>query len=147
MWSGNPNNTIDSRRTIRLADWVAHLPPECRYFCLQKDVREEDQETLLSSSPIRTFADDELGFFDTAALCACMDLVISVDTSIAHLSGALGRPTWILLSLIPDWRWLADRDDSPWYSTAKLYRQRTAGDWTAVFERVAADLRREFSAG
>ena len=147
VWSGNPNNTIDSRRTIRLADWVAHLPPECRYFCLQKDVREEDQETLLASSLIRTFDDDELGFVDTAALCACMDLVISVDTSIAHLSGALGRPTWILLSLIPDWRWLADRDDSPWYPTAKLYRQRTAGDWTAVFERVAADLRREFSAG
>jgi ADP-heptose:LPS heptosyltransferase len=73
-----------------------------------------------------------------------MDVVISVDTSIAHLSGALGRRTWVLLSFTPDWRWMLDRNDSPWYPTAKLYRQKAVGDWNEVFTRVAADLHREF---
>jgi ADP-heptose:LPS heptosyltransferase len=74
-----------------------------------------------------------------------MDLVISVDTSLAHLSGALGRPTWVLLPEMPDWRWLRDREDSPWYPTMRLYRQTAAGDWNPVLARVAADLQREFS--
>jgi hypothetical protein len=90
-----------------------------------------------------TFADDLLDFVNTAALCECMDVVISVDTSLAHLSGALGQRTWVLLPFNPDWRWLLGRDDSPWYPTARLYRQETVGDWNAVFARVAADLRRE----
>ena len=71
-------------------------------------------------------------FTDTAALCALMDLVISVDTSVAHLSGALGRPTWVLLPYLPDWRWLLERVDSPWYSSVKLYRQAAASDWEPV---------------
>lgn len=69
-----------------------------------------------------------------------MDLVISVDTSVAHLAGAMGRPTWILLPFIPDWRWLLDRDDSPWYSSARLFRQAQAGDWAAVIHRVSVEL-------
>jgi hypothetical protein len=70
--------------------------------------------------------------------------VISVDTSPAHLSGALGQRTWLLLPFAPDWRWLRDRDDCPWYPTMNLYRQKAAGDWNEVFSRVAADLQREF---
>jgi tetratricopeptide (TPR) repeat protein len=143
VWSGNPNNFIDHRRSIRLADWVARLPPEFEYYCLQKQVREADQAAL-ESSPIFSFDDDSLDFVNTAALCECMDVVISVDTSIAHLSGALGQRTWVLLSFIPDWRWLLDRNDTPWYPAMKLYRQKAAGDWNEVFDRVAADLRREF---
>ncbi|MEP6885357.1 MAG: tetratricopeptide repeat-containing glycosyltransferase family protein [Gammaproteobacteria bacterium] len=146
-WSGNPNNPIDQRRSIRLADWAAQLPPEFDYFCLQKDVREEDRAVLDSSPLISSIADDELDFVSTAALCECMDVVVSVDTSLAHLSGALGRPTWILLPFTPDWRWLQDRDDSPWYPSAKLYRQKAAGEWNEVFARVAADLREKFQAG
>jgi ADP-heptose:LPS heptosyltransferase len=76
-----------------------------------------------------------------------MDLVVSVDTSLPHLSAALGQRTWVLLSAVPDWRWLRDREDTPWYPTMKLYRQKTAGDWNDVFARVAADLRREFPTG
>jgi tetratricopeptide (TPR) repeat protein len=144
VWSGNPNNTIDHRRSIRLADWVAHLPPKFEYFCLQKDVREADRAALGSSPFIVSFDDNLLDFANTAALCECMDVVISVDTSLAHLSGALGRPTWVLLPFNPDWRWMLGRDDSPWYPTAKLYRQKAAGDWNEVFARVAADLHREF---
>jgi tetratricopeptide (TPR) repeat protein len=144
VWSGNPNNTIDLRRSIRLADWVAHLPSEFQYFRLQRQVREADQATLDSNPFIVSFDDNLLDFDNTAALCECMDVVISVDTSIAHLSGALGRPTWVLLPFNPDWRWLLDRGDSPWYPTAKLYRQRAAGDWNEVFARVATDLHRKF---
>ena len=73
-----------------------------------------------------------------------MDLVISVDTSVAHLSGALGKKTWVMLTVAADWRWLIDRADSPWYPTMRLFRQGTRGDWEAVFEQVARELRREF---
>jgi len=144
VWSGNPGNTIDRRRSIPLADLAGRLPREFEYFCLQKDVREEDRATLDSSSRIFSFDEDSLNFANTAALCECMDLVISVDTSIAHLSGALGLPTWLLLPHVPDWRWMRERDDSPWYPTMKLYRQKTAGDWDEVFARVAADLSQQF---
>jgi ADP-heptose:LPS heptosyltransferase len=141
VWSGNPNNTIDRRRSIRLREWMPHLPADFQYFCLQKDVREEDREALEASENIFSFDDDSMDFADTAALCECMDVVVSVDTSVAHLSGALGRPTWILLPHVPDWRWMLDREDTPWYPTAKLYRQRAPDDWNETFARVAADLR------
>ena len=146
-WSGNPGNTIDRRRSIRLADMAEHLPTEVEYFCLQKEVRREDRATLDSNSRIFSFDDDSLDFANTAALCECMDLVISVDTSIAHLSGALGRRTWLLLPQVPDWRWMREREDSPWYLTMKLYRQKFAGNWNEVFARLGADLRREFEIG
>jgi Tfp pilus assembly protein PilF len=143
-WSGNPNNPMDRQRSIALAEWIPELPVECDYFCLQRDVRESDRAVLESSPAITVFDDEELNFLDTAALCECMDLVLSVDTSLAHLSASLGRPTWILLPFTPDWRWMQDRSDSPWYPTAKLYRQTAAGQWSDVLARVAADLRREF---
>jgi hypothetical protein len=79
-------------------------------------------------------------FADTAALCTLMDLVISVDTSVAHLSASLGRPTWVLLPYMPDWRWLLERDDSPWYPTVKLFRQTAVGDWATVLEQVMISL-------
>ncbi len=80
---------------------------------------------------------------DTAALIAELDLVISVDTGIAHLAGALARPTWLLLPFAPDWRWQLGRDDSPWYPTLRLFRQSRSGEWPEVVERVAAALRDE----
>ena len=147
VWSGNPNNPLDPHRTIRLADWVEHLPPEFQYFRLQRDVRAEDAATLESSSLIFSVDDELLDFTNTAALCECMDVVLSVDTSIAHLSGALGHKTWLLVPFTPDWRWLRDRDTSPWYPSMKLYRQKVAGDWQELFVRVAADLRRELTSG
>ena len=94
----------------------------------------------LQAHPQVLNAGPEADFTGTAALCACLDLLISTDTSIAHLSGALGKPTWILLHSNPDWRWLLDRVDSPWYPTARLYRQSGLYDWDGVFERVGADL-------
>jgi hypothetical protein len=144
VWSGNPRNAFDSRRSVRLADWIGHLPVAFDYYRLQTEVREHDRTVLESNSSILSFDDALLDFENTAALCACLDIVITVDTSLAHLAGALGRPTWLLLSHTPDFRWLRERDDSPWYPSLKLYRQRNTGDWTDVFERVAADLRCQF---
>jgi hypothetical protein len=82
-----------------------------------------------------------MNFVSTAAFCECLDVVLCVDTSIAHLCGALGQRTWLLLPLVPDWRWFRERADSPWYPNMRLYRQTTAGDWRDVFHRIAADLR------
>jgi hypothetical protein len=142
VWSGNSNNPIDRQRSIALASWIPHLPPELDYFCLQKDLRDADREAL-EDSDVFSFDDDLMDFKSTAALCECMDLVLSVDTSLLHLSGALGKRTWLLLPYVPDWRWMRDREDTPWYPSVKLYRQTTRGDWNGVFARVAADLRRE----
>jgi Tfp pilus assembly protein PilF len=140
-WSGNPNYPGDAQRSIALADWAGQLPPGIQYFRLQRDVRDADRKTLAAYPSIVSFADDLLDFDNTAALCELMDVVVSTDTSVPHLSGALGRPTWLLLPLDADWRWLRNRADSPWYPTARLYRQKSAGDWGEVFGRIAADLR------
>ena len=86
------------------------------------------------------FGDELQDFTDTAALCELVDVVISVDTSVAHLAGALGRPVWLLLPQVADWRWLTDRDDSPWYPNARLYRQQRMGDWSGVIQSVKTDL-------
>ena len=105
-------------------------------------MREHDRKTLESTDRIIS-VDGLQQFTTTAALCEYMDIVISVDTSIAHLSAALGRKTWILLAHTADWRWMRDRSDTPWYPSVRLYRQRVPGDWQEVFARVAADLRKE----
>jgi tetratricopeptide (TPR) repeat protein len=141
-WSGNPRQGNDHNRSFRLASWIEHLPRELDYVCLQKEIRPVDEELLAANPWIARFDSELRDFSDTAALCECVDLVISVCTSVAHVSGALGRPTWVLLSFNADWRWLVGRDDSPWYRSAKLYRQSAIGDWGGVFTRVAADLRR-----
>jgi ADP-heptose:LPS heptosyltransferase len=84
--------------------------------------------------------DQITAFEDAAALVSLLDLVISSDTSMVHLAGALGKPVWILLPFVPDWRWLLDRDDSPWYPTARLFRQPGPGDWMHVVERITREL-------
>lgn len=143
VWSGNSNNTIDRQRSIPLADWIPHLPAGIDYYCLQRDIRDADYDAL-EDSDIFLFEDELMDFKGTAALCECMDLVLSVDTSLVHLSGALGKRTWLLLSHVPDWRWMRDREDTPWYPSVKLYRQPKPGDWNSVFARVSADMHREF---
>ena len=139
VWSGNPNNLIDVKRSIPLAEWTPHLPREFQYFCLQNEVRAADQKTLATNPFIVDLGN--MNFVSTAAFCECLDVVLCVDTSIAHLSGALGQRTWLLLPAVPDWRWLRNRDDSPWYPSMRLYRQTVAGDWQDVFRRLATDLR------
>ena len=139
VWSGSTIHKNDSNRSLALADLINYLPQNFEYVSLQKEVRERDNE-VLANSAIKNYSQQLIDFTDTAALCDLMDLVISVDTSVAHLAAALGKPTWILLPFISDWRWMLDREDSPWYESVKLYRQGEDREWEPVFERVARDL-------
>ena len=139
VWSGNKQHGNDKNRSISLAQLIGHLPTSIEFISLQKEVREEDQKTL-SRSNIKSFSEHLNDFTDTAALCDLMDLVVSVDTSVAHLAGALGKPTWILLPHVPDWRWLLNTNLSPWYSAAKLHRQTSLDDWDSLLGEVALDL-------
>jgi ADP-heptose:LPS heptosyltransferase len=107
---------------------------------LQKRVRKSDEEALESAACLWNPAAELDDFSDTAAVCECLDGVISVDTSVAHLSAALGKRTWILLPYSAAWRWLLDRDDSPWYPSVRLFRQEAPGDWRGALERIAAQL-------
>lgn len=141
VWSGSPQHAMDCNRSITLESLLPYLPTTWECISLQKEVRAIDQSALTEQAGMRHFGDALKDFEDTAALCSLMDVVISVDTSVAHLSAALGQPTWILLPFVPDWRWLLDREDSPWYPSAKLYRQATEGDWAGVLARICADLR------
>ena len=146
VWSGNQLHKNDRNRSIPLADFAALLTGDCEYVCLQKEVKPADQTTLTAHPEIRRFAAELKDFSDTAALCELLDLVISVDTSVAHLAGALGRPVWILLPFNPDWRWLLEREDSPWYASARLYRQDRLEGWSAVVAKIRSDLSRAFKA-
>ncbi len=140
VWSGNAVHKNDRNRSLTLAELIVHLPDAFDYFSLQKEFRPDDRHTL-EQHPHILRLDQEIGdFTDTAALCALMDVVISVDTSVAHLACAMGKPVWIALPLNPDWRWLLQRSDTPWYPSATLYRQEAAGDWDGVFRRIRADL-------
>jgi tetratricopeptide (TPR) repeat protein len=139
-WSGNPNHKNDRNRSVALSQLEKIITPSITWISLQKEVRDADRSTLDAIGRIHHFGDQLVDLLDTAALCEHCDLVISVDTSIAHLAGTLRRPVWLLLPFAVDWRWLQDRDDSPWYPTMKLYRQQQIGDWEGVVQRVSADL-------
>ena len=141
VWRGDPNNPIDHRRSLTLAQLLPHLPDRHQYMSLQMELNESERGIVAAYS-LNFRQSQEMNFVETAALCECLDLVISVDTSVAHLSAALGQKTWILLPFNADCRWLLDRSDSPWYRSAKLYRQERSGDWGSVLTRVAADLNR-----
>lgn len=145
IWSGNRAPGTNHKRHFSLSSLLPHLSSDFDYYCLQKEVTAADHETLANTSWIFQFQDFLNDFSDTAALCDCMDLVISVDTSGAHMSCALGKKTWVLLANVADWRWLLEREDSPWYHKARLFRQVTPGGWNGVFERVATALHSEFS--
>lgn len=139
-WSGSPTHQDDHNRSIALSTLLEGLPAGLQYFSLQRDVRAADTAALAGAHNICHFGEQLADFSDTAALCELMDLVISVDTSLAHLSGALGLPTWVLLPHLPDWRWLLERRDSPWYPSIRLYRQSKARHWDDVLQAVANDL-------
>jgi tetratricopeptide (TPR) repeat protein len=142
VWSGSNAHANDHNRSLTLAQLIPYLPPNIQYVCLQKEIREVDQELLAERSNIIYFGDVLEDFTDTAALCDLMDLVISVDTSVGHLSATLGKPTWMLLAFAPDWRWLLNRNDSPWYPSVKLYRQEEINNWDGILGQVKKDLER-----
>ncbi|HTP94170.1 MAG TPA: tetratricopeptide repeat-containing glycosyltransferase family protein, partial [Xanthobacteraceae bacterium] len=135
-WSGRPTHKNDQNRSIALRALMPLLDLDATFVSLQKDVRADDATMLQERGDLFHFGDALRNFADTAALISNLDLVISVDTSVAHLAGALAKPVWVLLPFVPDWRWLLDRDDSPWYPTARLFRQDDARTWDTVVPRV-----------
>jgi tetratricopeptide (TPR) repeat protein len=137
-WSGNPTHVNDRNRSLPLDDLPLSMPG-VRFISLQKDVRDADRAALQRSG-IAQYGELLTDFEQTAALVECLDLVITVDTSVAHLAGALGKAAWVLLPFAPDWRWLLERTDSPWYPSARLFRQPALGDWGSVHAAVREAL-------
>jgi tetratricopeptide (TPR) repeat protein len=136
----------DSRRSIPLAEFVRLFRvPNVRLISLQKEHGLDQLADLPAGVNLENlggkFDSGPDAFIDTAAVMANLDLIITADISIAHVAGALGRPTWVALKYVPDWRWLLDREDCPWYRTLRLFRQKTDGDWTSVFARIEQELR------
>jgi tetratricopeptide (TPR) repeat protein len=140
VWSGSKDHKKDHDRSIRLEQLEPLLSLPIAFYSLQKEVREQDITTLSRLPQIHQFSEQLIDFSDTAALVDCLDLIITVDTSVAHLAGAMAKNVWILISYLPDYRWMLDRDDTPWYPTAKLFRQANVGDWDNVVLNVKSAL-------
>jgi hypothetical protein len=140
-WSGAEEHPRDAIRSIhlgRLDGVIARRDLECHI--IQRDIRDTDRQALAGMPGLVDHSAALTGFEETAALVSLMDLVISVDTAAAHLAGALGKPTWLLLAHHADWRWLRDRGDSPWYPTLRLFRQPRRDDWQPVLNMVNRQL-------
>ncbi len=140
-WAGNTNFRNDRYRSILLKNLLPALSVKgIRYFSIQKTLRPGDEQLLDANPQIIRLEQEINDFQDTAAIMMSLDLVLSSDTSIVNLAGALGRPFWVLLHDTPDWRWLVAGKDTPWYPTGRLFRQKAIGDWTTVTEEVRAEL-------
>jgi tetratricopeptide (TPR) repeat protein len=140
-WSGSVLSLNDIRRNIPLESLLTILGEDAEWHSLQKDVRERDRPFLNTNLNIIDHARDLNDFIDTAALISELDLIISIDAVAGHLAGALGKPLWSLQPFSCDFRWMSNRDDSPWYPTAKLFRQPRKGDWQDVTDRVRQELK------
>jgi tetratricopeptide (TPR) repeat protein len=144
-WQGAPFSKVDRGRSVPLrCFYQIAILPGVRLLSIQKNHGLDQLSNLPSGMMVENlgaeFDSGRDAFIDAAAVMSCLDLIVTSDTSIAHLAGALGRPVWVVLQHVPDWRWLLDRSDSPWYPTMKLYRQSVRGDWDGVFDRIAEDV-------
>jgi tetratricopeptide (TPR) repeat protein len=141
VWAGNPKHQNDHNRSVPFRSLSSLLlTPGCRFFSLQKEKRAEDAAAMAAFPGLIDLGPELADFADTAAVIQQLDLVISVDTSVAHLAAVLAAPTWIPLPFSPDWRWLLDREDSPWYPCMRLFRQPAPGDWTPVLAALGESL-------
>ena len=146
VWSGS-RLLMNDKRSMALAEMLPLVRDWGEWISLQKEVPETDVALLASRTDLRPFGGELKDFADTAALVELMDVVVTVDTSVAHVAGAMGKPVWIMLPLNQhDWRWMLDRNDSLWYPTARLFRQSANGDWASVISRVHEELIRHFGA-
>jgi tetratricopeptide (TPR) repeat protein len=150
-WKGNPTKELDQFRSTRLMEFARLAQVNgVHLFSLQKGPGKEELDMVAEQFPITDLGsrlDEATGaFMDTAAVLQSLDLVITVDTALAHLAGALGVPVWVALTVNPDWRWLRDRSDSPWYPTMRLFRQTRVGDWGDVFVRMRDAVRARMGA-
>jgi Tfp pilus assembly protein PilF len=141
VWAGNPKHKNDHNRSLPLALLDGLLrQPGVHFVSLQKDMRPGDEEGMAQYPNLSPLGHRIHTFDDTAAVLQHLDLVITVDTSVVHLAGAMGKPVWMLIPLVPDWRWMVGRTDSPWYPGLRIYRQQRAGDWAAVMTEVTTHL-------
>jgi hypothetical protein len=142
VWEGNPDNTENARRSIDPGFLKPLIQiPGVSLYSLQ--VGRDGEAKAVLGDAITDLAPELKDFAETAAIIRNLDLAVSVDTAVAHLAGALGHPVWVPLAFMPDWRWLLDRDDCPWYPSMRLFRQKTAGDWTSVVKRLSAAIIKE----
>jgi len=140
-WAGNPSYPADYRRSCHLAQFLPFLNlPGLSFYSLQKGAKQAELAALPDRIALEDLSDRLHDFADTAMAMTQLDLIITTDTSVAHLAGALNRPVWVLLSYVPDWRWLLDREDSPWYPSMRLFRQPVLGAWDQVMDRVRRSL-------
>jgi hypothetical protein len=151
-WCGNPKGPLERFRSIALVHFEAlACLPGVHLISLQKGYGTEQLRDLAGRFPVidlgNMLAEAAGAFMDTAAVMKNLDLVITSDTSIAHLAGALGVAVWVGLPFAPEWRWLLDRQDSPWYPTMRLFRQTRRGDWQDVFQRMAAEVKKLIALG
>jgi tetratricopeptide (TPR) repeat protein len=142
VWAGNPERQGDRDRSCPLHYFYPVLElPEVACYSLQKGAVVSELAQLSNQYPIQDLSEQLHDFADTAAAIQQLDLIITVDTAVAHLAGALGHPVWVVLAHLPDWRWMCDRLDSPWYPGMRLFRQSAPGDWSSVFTQVVKALR------
>jgi hypothetical protein len=137
-WSGRRDAWLNKHKGMPFEDMldIVRRNPQYEWISLQIDATDEESQALADAG-VNLYPGSIQSFADTAALIACTDVVISVDTAIAHLSAALGRPTWLMLQwFATDWRWMLDRDSSPWYSTMRIFRQPSMGDWASVTKKI-----------
>ncbi len=142
VWAGKPGHTNDHNRScdLKLFAPLGRIPG-LQLYSLQKGAAVSQLRQLPANLSIPNLGEEFIDFEDTAGAVENLDLIISVDTAVAHLAGAMGKPTWLLLPFVPDWRWLLDRDDTPWYPGMRLFRQPKIGDWHPVFQKVAESLK------
>jgi len=141
VWTGNPRHVNNRYRSITAEALLPMLAIEgIKFFSLQVGAR-HDELTKCSKGAVPDFSAELTDYAETAGVIANLDLVVTICTSVAHLTGGLGKPLWVLLNSVPDWRWMLEREDNPWYPTARLFRQRKLGDWTSVLERLETELR------
>ena len=145
VWSGSSNHKNDHNRSLSLKQFAPIFELPFVFHSLQKEIKAIDLETLNNLKQIQPHQDDLIDFSDTAALIENLDIVITVDTSVAHLAGAMGKKIFILLPFVPDYRWMLDRNDSPWYPTATLFRQPKLDDWESVIDQIKVILQRDLS--
>jgi Flp pilus assembly protein TadD len=140
-WAGSSKHANDRNRSLSLS-FLSPLAqiPNVNFYSLQKGDAATQARNPSDAMKLVDWTEELKDFADTAALIANLDLVITVDTAVAHLAGAMGKPVWVLLPFVPDWRWMMDREDSPWYPTMRLFRQKVAGQWDEVITRVADSL-------
>lgn len=140
VWAGRPTHVNDVNRSLSLDQLAPLAVPGVTYVSIQKGPSETQAASPPQGMSLVSLSSEIRDFEDTAAILSVVDLLASVDSSPVHLAGALGRPVWVMLPFVPDWRWLLGRSDTPWYPSTRLFRQRSRGDWASVMETMAAEL-------